>query len=106
MYCHVCTEVNYFPLFLHNSLAMSSKCEGQRPVCLGTLVTQRLWSEGTKRFIRDCFMLRGHTETYQRFTGLRGHWNIIVLRECSGISAGIPFGAFVKFHDFILPPLF
>src|SRR5258707_14694944 len=61
-------------------------------MCLGTLVTQRLCSEGTKRFIRVCFVLRGHTETYQRFTGLRGHWYIIVLRECSGISAGIPFG--------------
>ncbi len=61
-------------------------------MCLGTLVTQRLCSEGTKRFIRDCFVLRGHTETYQRFTVLRGHWYIIALRECSGISAGIPFG--------------
>ncbi len=29
---------------------------------------------------------------YQRFTMLRGHWCIIVLREHSGISAGIPFG--------------
>ncbi len=37
-------------------------------------------------------MLRGHTETYQRFIVLRGHWYIIALRECSGISAGIPFG--------------
>src|SRR5260221_4358608 len=61
-------------------------------MCLGTLVTQRLCSEGTKRFIRDCFVLRGHTETYQRFTVLRGHWYIIALRAHSGISAGIPFG--------------
>src|SRR5258708_11087052 len=61
-------------------------------MCLGTLVTQRLCSEGTKRFIRVYFVLRGHTETYQRFTMLRGHWYIIALRECSGISAGIPFG--------------
>src|SRR5258708_18408142 len=61
-------------------------------MCLGTLVAQRLCSEGTKRFIRDCFVLRGHTETYQRFTVLRGHWYIIALREHSGISAGIPFG--------------
>src|SRR5258708_34943180 len=61
-------------------------------MCLGTLVTQRLCSEGTKRFIRVCFVLRGHTEMYQRFTRLRGHWYIIALRECSGISAGIPFG--------------
>src|SRR5258708_33388507 len=61
-------------------------------MCIGTLVTRRLCSEGTKRFIRDCFVLRGHTERYQRFTGLRGHWYIIALRECSGISAGIPFG--------------
>ena len=55
-------------------------------------MTQRLCSEGTKRFIRVCFVLRGHTETYQRFTRLRGHWYIIALREHSGISAGIPFG--------------
>src|SRR5258708_14763232 len=61
-------------------------------MCIGTLVTRRLCSEGTKRFIRDCFVLRGHTEMYWRFTMLRGHWYIIALRECSGISAGIPFG--------------
>ncbi len=26
---------------------------------------------------------------YQRFTMLRGHWHIIALRECSGISAQV-----------------
>src|SRR5258705_1730551 len=61
-------------------------------MCLGTLVTQRLCSEGTKRFIRVYFVVRVHPETYQRFTMLRGHWYIIALREHSGISAGIPFG--------------
>ena len=83
MYVHKSTIP---PLLLHNSLVMSSECEGYWPMCLGTLVTRRLCSEGTKRFIRVYFVLR------QRFTMLRGHWCIIVLREHSGISAGIPFG--------------
>ncbi len=48
------------PFFLHKSLAMSSECEGQRPVCLGTVVTQRECSEGTKRYFRGLFVLRGH----------------------------------------------
>ncbi len=57
-------------------------------MCLETLVTQILCSEGTKRFIQDNFVLGGHSETYQRFTMLRGHWHIIALREHSGIQLG------------------
>src|SRR5260221_9287454 len=93
MNMYVCTPVYYSPLFLHKSLAVSSECEGQISMCLETLVTQILCSEGTKRFIQDNFVLGGHSETYQRFTMLRGHWHIIALREHSGISAGILFAS-------------